>query len=141
MYRAASGGAPTSDPTAVNPFVVGVAPGHTLSAADAVLFAAFAFAFRGGISYLLSGIALVRGAGRPAGRWTCAAREVAMWAPLVLALVVNIVVQAAHPEWVYVRLAFAMLTVLVLLGYLLIGLRYPNRGPHDELVGTYMVPA
>lgn len=104
-------------------------------------FTLFAFAFRGGVSYLLSGIALVRGDGRPASRWACAAREIAMWAPLVVVLVVNVVVQATHPEWVYMRLAFAMLTVLVLLGYLLVGLRYPNRGPHDELVGTYMVPA
>jgi hypothetical protein len=106
-----------------------------------VVFAAFAFAFRGGVSYLLSGIALVRRDGRPAGRWVCALREVVIGAPMLIVLLLNTWVQALHPDWVYVRLGFVMLTVVTFLGYLIVGLRYTHQGPYDELVGTYMVPA
>ncbi len=107
----------------------------------ALVFTAFAFAFHGGASYLLAGIALVRRDGRAASRWACAAREFLMWLPLLFVLILNIGIQAYHPDWVYVRLGSAGLTVAMLIGYLFVGLRYPNRGPHDELVGTYMVPA
>ena len=103
-------------------------------------FAAFAFAFRGGLSYALSGIALVRRDGRPAGRWLCAARELLMWAPLLLVVTCNIWLQSLHPDWMRLRLVFAFVTALTLVAYLVVGLRYPNRGPHDKLVGTYMVP-
>lgn len=103
-------------------------------------FAGFAFAFRGGLSYTLSGIALVRDDGRPAGRWVCAARELLMWSPLLVVALANIWMQSFHPEWMKMRLFFAFATALTLIGYLVVGLRYPNRGPHDKLVGTHMVP-
>ncbi|QEL16215.1 protein kinase domain-containing protein [Limnoglobus roseus] len=107
----------------------------------AFAFAAFAFAFRGGVSYLLAGIALVGRDGRAAPRWACALREFLIWLPLFVVLVLNIGIQANHPDWLVVRLALVVLTVVVLLAYLLVGLRYSSRGPHDELMGTYMVPA
>ena len=104
-------------------------------------FVTFAFVFRGGLSYALSGIALVHHDGRRATRLTCACREFVIWFPLVLLLVLDIGIQSQYPEWLYVRLSFAIGIGLLLIAYLVIGVVYSNRGPHDELVGTHMVPA
>ncbi len=103
-------------------------------------FAAFAFAFRGGVSFALSGIALVRDDGRPASRWRCAARELLMWAPLLAVVLANIWTQSLHPNWIVVRLILDFAIFLVLVAFLVVGLRYANRAPHDQLVGTSMVP-
>jgi hypothetical protein len=103
-------------------------------------YAAFAFLFRGGISFLLSGIALVRDDGRPASRWRCAARELLMWIPLLVLVLGSIWTQSLHPNWMIARLVLDFAILLLLVALLVIGLRYPNRGPHDQLVGTSMVP-
>jgi eukaryotic-like serine/threonine-protein kinase len=103
-------------------------------------FAAFAFAFRGGVSFVLSGIALVRDDGRPASRWRCAGRELLMWLPLLVLVLATIWAQSTHPGWMIVRMTLDFAIVLVLVGYLVVGLRYTNRAPHDQIVGTSMVP-
>ncbi len=102
------------------------------------LFAGF---FRGGVSYLLSGIALVRADGQPAERWRCALRELIIWSPFLFLNLMNIWIQSFHPEWIRVRSAFGVLTLIMIFAYFVIGLRYPSQGPHDRLVGTHMVPA
>lgn len=103
-------------------------------------FATFAFAFRGGVSFVLSGIALVRDDGRPASRWRCAGRELLMWTPLLALVLANVWIQSLQPEWIVVRLVLDFTILLVLLAYLVIGLRYSNRAPHDQILGTSMVP-
>jgi hypothetical protein len=103
-------------------------------------YVAFAFAFRGGLSYVLAGLALVRRDGRPAGRFVCAARESLLWVPVVAALGAAVGVQVLWPYWGFGRAAAAAGCVGLLGAYVLFAVRFPGRGPHDRVVGTYVVP-
>ncbi|CAN5316049.1 protein kinase [soil metagenome] len=103
-------------------------------------FTTFAFAFRGGLAYVLSGIALVRRDGRPAGRFRCALREALIWLPLLVILFATAYVQAEWPGWFLGRMILCGCTVAVLIGYAAVGFRYPEQGPHDRLTGTFRVP-
>jgi hypothetical protein len=103
-------------------------------------YAILAFAFRGGLAYLLSGIALVRRNGRPAGRIRCALREFVIWLPLVLMLLLNAAVQALWPGWFLGRIGTGFSLFVVVLVYAAGGIRYPEQGPHDRLSGTVRVP-
>jgi uncharacterized RDD family membrane protein YckC len=106
-----------------------------------VAFVGFAFVFRGGLSYLLSGLALVRHDGRPAGRFRCAIRELFIWTPVIAALSVAVLVQFKWPDWGFGR-AMVSAGCLGLLGaYVLLAVRFPQQGLHDKIVGTYVVPA
>jgi eukaryotic-like serine/threonine-protein kinase len=105
------------------------------------IFVLFAFVFRGGLSYNLTGIALVQKDGQLATRWMCALRELVIMIPLVLLLTVNILMQVYYPESLSLRLTLTIVIGLLLMGYLVVGIRYSTRGPQDRLVGTYMVPA
>ena len=40
----------------------------------------------------------------------------------------------------FVCMGLQALTLLLLLGYLALALRFPGRGPHDYLAGTFLVP-
>lgn len=117
-----------------------------------VIWVAWAFATRGGLSYPLTGLALVRGDGRQAGRLQCAWRALLVWAPVTALLALSMALDAHRitPPVSHVA-AIPMLgpwlawlawwSSLVVLGvYVFLALRFPNRGPHDRLAGTYLVP-
>ena len=96
---------------------------------------------RGGVSMILTGIALVRADGRRAARWQCAVRAAVVWLPVTLLLLLSVWLQVYRPERVslYVSLWFVALALLPL--YVVIALRYPSRPPQDRIAGTYLVPA
>ena len=103
-------------------------------------FLACAFAFRGGLAYMLAGLALVRRSGRPAGRFQCAFREAMLWLPLAAVLAGGTWLQLLWPESFAVRVGFGLVTLVVLLLGVGVAIRFPARGPHDRLAGTYVVP-
>jgi eukaryotic-like serine/threonine-protein kinase len=96
--------------------------------------------FRGGLAYVLSGIVLVRWDGRPAGRVRCGLREMVIWLPLLAILSASMVIQVEWPGWMFGRIIMAVCTVAVFIGYAAVGIRHPERGPHDRLAGTFRVP-
>ncbi len=104
------------------------------------IFAACAFLFRGGVAYLLANVALVRGDGRPAGRFRCMIREIALWMPFVTVLLVTAFIQVQWPAWLLGRTIAIACAVAVLVMYAAIGFRHPVRGPLDRIIGTYRVP-
>jgi hypothetical protein len=116
-----------------------------------LVWAFWAFLFRGGLSYRIMGIALVRGDGRPASRLQCALRSLVVWAPpaalLILSLWLSVSYWSAwkpepsHSAWMlWLSWLVWWCGVLLLIGYVALALWRPARGPHDRLVGTYLVP-
>ena len=106
-----------------------------------VAWAAFAFAFRGGLSMKFAGVTLVTARGQLAPRWRCAGRELLVWSPLVAFLLTTLVLQGGYPNGVFLRTATLVLAALLLPVYLVVALRQPTRPPQDRLLGTYLVPA
>jgi uncharacterized RDD family membrane protein YckC len=114
------------------------------------LWVVWAFLARGGLSYRLAGIALLRADGRPASRLQCAWRTLLVWAPLTGLLVLSFWLQERYwslwqpessPRWLY-SLASAVwyAALLLLAGYVLLALWRPARALHDRLSGVYLVP-
>jgi hypothetical protein len=114
------------------------------------LWVVWAFLARGGISYRLAGIALVRGDGRRASRLQCAWRAFLVWAPLTGLLMLSFWLEARYwslwrpdssPRWLF-SLASAVwyAALLLLAGYVLLALWRPARTLHDRLSGVYLVP-
>jgi hypothetical protein len=114
------------------------------------LWVVWAYLARGGISYRLAGIALVRGNGRPATRLQCAWRVFLVWAPLTGLLVLSFWLEERYwslwrpdssPRWL-LSLASAVWSaaLLLLAGYVLLALWRPARTLHDRLSGVYLVP-
>jgi len=110
----------------------------------------WAFLWRGGLSYRIVQIALVRGDGRPAGRWQCAWRAFLVWVPLTALLLVSLWLNAWywsvwHPGTPYRWVAtLSSLTwyaaAILLLVYAVLAVWLPTRSLHDRLAGTYLVP-
>jgi hypothetical protein len=105
-----------------------------------VVWPAFAFLFRGGVAYVLSGISIVRKSGRRAARWRIALRCLLAWLPFSLVLLICLYVQLMWPEAVAVRTGLLIVALLMLPMMMVMALRNPTRGPHDKLLGTYLVP-
>jgi hypothetical protein len=108
---------------------------------------------RGGLARILSGIALRNQDGRPASRWRCAWRSLLVWLPvaglLLLSFWLDVWRIARGPEGAPELLLTAAawlawgawwLALLLLPVYAWLAVRWPNRGPHDWLAGTYPVP-
>ena len=106
-----------------------------------LLWAGFAFVFRGGLAMQLAGIALVRADGRRAGRFRCAVRELLVWAPVAVLLVGCLWVQAALPGVTAARFGLWLAALLLLPLYVAVALRYLSRPPQDRIMGTHIVPA
>jgi hypothetical protein len=115
-----------------------------------IVWVLWAFVVRGGLSFRLLGLSLVRGDGRPAARWQCAWRALLVWTPVTALLIGTVwleqqywVSRVAGTPWNGL-LWLAQLTGgsawVLLLAYIGLALWHPARGPHDRLAGTYLVP-
>jgi uncharacterized RDD family membrane protein YckC len=115
-----------------------------------VLWAAWALAWRGGLTYRLTGLSLVCRDGRRAGRWRCAYRAALAWAPVALLLMAAVALESWHwgaltreerQAWVPVLSECLRWSgVALLLAYPAIAICFPRRGLHDRLSGTFVVP-
>jgi hypothetical protein len=106
-----------------------------------LLWVGSAAALRGGISMILTGIALVRADGRKAARWQCALRAAAVWLPVAGLLLASVWLQVFRPEKVYLYVSLWFVALALLPVYVVIALRYPSRPPQDRIAGTFLVPA
>jgi uncharacterized RDD family membrane protein YckC len=111
-----------------------------------VLAVIWAFAWRGGLSYRLAGIDLVRGDGRPAARWQCAWRTLLFWLPVVGLFILSSYAEVSYwsrPEqtsltWLAWLSWWA--AIFTMASAALLALWLPMRSPFDRLAGTYLVP-
>jgi len=101
-----------------------------------------AMVLRGGVSMLVSGISIVRADGQPASRQLCGLRAM-VWFPVVALLLCSAWLQSVQPEpeRIYAAAALWLVAVVLLVVYLVIALRYPDRPPQDRIIRTYLVPA
>jgi hypothetical protein len=106
----------------------------------ALLCILWALLTRGGLTFRLAGLSLRRGSGRRAGRLQCAWRALVFWVPVVTLLGLSAWVQTASPGRALLAFGLWCAAVGVLVGYVLLALWSPARGPHDRLAGTYLVP-
>jgi hypothetical protein len=114
------------------------------------LWVIWAFLARGGFSYRLAGLALVRSDGRPASRLQCAWRALLVWTPVMVLLVLSLWLESRYwsawelgdpPRWMLPLASASWYAALLLLaGYVLLALWRPARTLHDHLAGTYLVP-
>jgi hypothetical protein len=96
--------------------------------------------FRGGMSLLLAGIAIVRADGRPALRRQCVVRAAVVWLPVVALLFGATLLQIYAPRQSYLAAGLWLLAAVLLPVYAVVAVRFPSRPPQDRLVGTYLVP-
>ena len=104
------------------------------------IWPAFAFAFRGGLGYWFSGIALVLKGGGPAQRWRCGLRELLIWLPLTAVLLTALLIQLEWPTLVTLRSLIWLGGVAMLPMSFVAALRDPTRSPVDRFVGVFLVP-
>jgi hypothetical protein len=100
----------------------------------------WSFLTRGGVTLRIMGLTLVRGSGSLATRLQCAWRTLLVWLPPTLLLIASFWIYLFHPAGGELALGLWWLANLALLGYFGLALRYPSRGLHDWLAGTYLVP-
>jgi hypothetical protein len=115
-----------------------------------MIWVVWAFLFRGGVTQWLVGIEVRRKNGQPAARWQCALRSALVWLPVagLLCLVVRIDTwswsysAAESAAWwlPWAAVVLWWIAIFVLLLYAALALRFPSRGPHDRLAGTWLVP-
>lgn len=124
-----------------------------VSAIAAALWIGWSFAIRGGISTRLLGLDLVRNDGRRAARWQYAVRALLFWAPQILMLAGALALDALYwyhwfesgwrdsYRWL-VWLSWPMWWLGALMIPLGIGITVwkPERGWHDRIAGTWVVP-
>ena len=115
-----------------------------VAGAVAVLCPAFwvvwAFLFRGGYTFYRGGLRLRRADGRPAARWQCALRALLVWAPVSALLLLALLAGRLCPQLPWLSFGLWAAAVALLIGYVVLALASPDRGPHDRLVGTWLVP-
>jgi hypothetical protein len=104
-------------------------------------FVAFALVFRGGLSFVLAGLTIVRRDGRRAGRLRCGLRELLAWMPLFAVLLTCVWIQAIWPGWGFQRVFVTVVSIGALVASVAVALWYPECGPQDRIAGTYLVPA
>ena len=100
-----------------------------------------AIVVRGGLVFRLVGLALVTRSGRQAGRFRSLCRALVAWSPGVLwmaSLGRDPVTRAMEGQMpTLVGLGVALGVVAVGAGWSIVR---PNRGPHDMVCGTWVVP-
>jgi hypothetical protein len=116
-----------------------------------VAWVIWALLLRGGVSFRVLGIALVRRDGRKAGRWQCAWRALLVWAPVTALLAASVELERLYwwgegsgPVRDAVLLSLSngawWSAVGLLAAYLVLAIWLPQRSLHDRLAGTYLVP-
>jgi hypothetical protein len=106
---------------------------------------------RGRPSLRVGRIQLVQADGQPAARWRCAWRTLLVWLPIYLLLVLSLTLDLWRLEasWADPDLLFGAAWLSWLCWWLAVGLlgfypwvalRWPDRGPHDVLAGTWLMP-
>lgn len=116
-----------------------------------LLWICWAFLVKGGISYWLTGITIVRRSGRQALRIQCAWRALLVW--IVPAALLSGSLWIDYEFWndwlpdaeisfapLWISWSLWWLALGVLLSYVALALWNPSRGIHDKLSGTYLVP-
>src|SRR5262249_62374379 len=111
-----------------------------LMAAFPLLWVAWAFLFRGGLSLRIAGLALVRVSGKPALRLQCAWRAFLVWLPPVALIVLGVWIDAYRPDLIWLCSFLQALAAAVLAAYVALALCFPQRGLHDCLSGLHLVP-
>jgi len=96
--------------------------------------------FRGGVSMMLAGVAIVRADGRPAFRSQCALRAALVWLPVGTLLFISALLQIYAPRLAYLAAGLWLLAFVLLPLYAFVALRFPSRPPQDRLLGTYLMP-
>jgi hypothetical protein len=104
------------------------------------LWVVWAFIFRGGLSYWLVELVLVRANGRKALRLQCAWRALLVWAPVAGLLAASLWLDARHPEMAWLAWGLWWAAILILVADTALAIWLPRRAPHDFLAGTYLVP-
>jgi hypothetical protein len=99
-----------------------------------------AVAFRGGVSWLLTGLALVHEDGRPCGRLWCGLRAILVWLPIIGLCALLVWIQTFAPSWVITRVLLSIGLIGVVIAYPVIAIRQLGRPPQDRLMGTRIVP-
>ncbi len=96
--------------------------------------------FRGGVTHMVTGLAVVRRDGRRGRILQCMWRSLLFWLPIFTIAGVILVVDAHGTDWVWwtqqLRRFYFVLPIL----YWVTVIRWPQRGPHDVASGTYVVP-
>jgi len=105
-----------------------------------LLWAAGAFALHGGLSNLLTGVLLVRATGGRPGRRQCAARALLVWTPVAVLLCASVIARAGAPDAATAYRGLWWAAAMLLPTCLAVALIDPERGPHDRLLGTWLVP-
>jgi hypothetical protein len=105
-----------------------------------VLWVAWAFLFRGGITLRMMGLTLVRRDGRKAGRWRCAWRSFIVWMPPAALLYLAVVIKIVDPQAMLLAQLCCVLALVHVLACLGLALWQPTRSVHDRLAGTVLVP-
>jgi hypothetical protein len=132
--------------------VVGSVPLPVVYLVAACLFAAVLTGLlaRGGVTFLMAGIRVVRRDGRPASRLQCAGRALLAWTPLAAMLLLAVGLDAwqlatwqrlGGRAWLTALAGaawWAAVGVLPLQAAL--ALWSPDRSWHDRLAGTFLVP-
>jgi eukaryotic-like serine/threonine-protein kinase len=118
----------------------GAAPVLVMLATVPVGLVALAAAWRGGLSMLLAGIAVVRADGRPAYRRQCAFRAAVVWMPVAALLLAAGLIQVYTPGLAYLAAGLWLTAAALLPIYAVLAIRQPARPPQDHIAGTYLVP-
>jgi hypothetical protein len=138
-------------PDEADKYYLGIYWGTAIAAAvPPVLWVLWAFATRGGFTFTILGLSLVRRDGRPAARWQCGWRALLVWLPIAASITGSLYLLGRYwstwrPEhsapWLH-QLGGALWWAGVGLMLLDVGLALwrPSRTVHDWLAGTYVVP-
>jgi hypothetical protein len=122
-----------SDPDDFTPEIVGTI------AVLWVVWVVWGFLFRGGVSYRLSGIMLVRSSGRRALRFQVLWRSILFWTPLLATIIGAFWIDAYDSDNARLGDALNWSTLFILAGYTLAIVRSPSNHWHDGLSGVHLV--
>ena len=96
--------------------------------------------FRGGIGRKIAGMVIVNAQGKLASRWRLLWRSALLWAPL--GLLMFAIIYCESNGWFTPWVSFVLRTACMLLPlvYAVIGLLSRQRGVHDQIAGTWLIP-
>lgn len=113
-----------------------LAPSVSITMAALALVVFWPLLAGSGLSFRFAGLVLVRRSGARAFRLQCSLRSLVAWGPFAALLVGASVADLAAPS---IAPTLRGLALALLPLWLLVVLRWPARGPHDVLAGTWVV--